>query len=259
MSDYQGLVTKWQKVQDEMPEYDTDLLLWSEAWGHIYVGYWRHSEEWIGRHRPESDESLPDTNPTHWTYFPAPPLAEVIARNVQPSPDDEELRLDGIMASTPSGALDVIAPTYGGISRSNWPARPVQQPATEPDATGRAIEHGGYLATAAENYLNERNRYEIAVAGYSDEETTEVADADSLADHHQALRVAIYEFRKRAALALRDVPQGAMPDLCGCGKPEGDPAHTGWKDRNWRLLGHHKYKPSALAARQVPVGPEGKK
>lgn len=221
MSDYQGLVTKWQKVQDEMPEYDTDLLLWSEAWGHIYVGYWRHSEEWIGRHRPESDESLPDTNPTHWTYFPAPPLAEVIARNVQPSPDDEELRLDGIMASTPSGALDVIAPTYGGISRSNWPARPVQQPATEPE------EFSGRCRTCGNTGI-------VYTANGS-------------------------EPCSKCALALRDVPQGAMPDLCGCGKPEGDPAHTGWKDRNWRLLGHHKYKPSALAARQVPVGPEGKK
>jgi hypothetical protein len=62
------------------------------------------------------------------------------------------------------------------------------------DEYNRAIEHGRYLATAAETYLNEINRLAMAESGFSDE----VPDVDALSDCHQALRVAIYEFRKRA-------------------------------------------------------------
>ena len=63
----------WTKVADKMPEYDTDVHLWAQEWGKVYVGYWRHSEEWIGRSRAEDDSPLPDTNPTHWAPFPLPP------------------------------------------------------------------------------------------------------------------------------------------------------------------------------------------
>jgi len=58
----------------------------------------------------------------------------------------------------------------------------------------RAVEHGGYLATAAETYLDARNKLDMAEAGYLDDE---VPDTDALSDCHQALRSAIYEFRKR--------------------------------------------------------------
>ena len=66
------LEAKWITVAERMPEYDTDVCLWSQDWGKVYIGYWRHSEEWIGRFRPE-DNKLPDTNPTHWCALPEPP------------------------------------------------------------------------------------------------------------------------------------------------------------------------------------------
>lgn len=70
-----------------------------------------------------------------------------------------------------------------------------------------AIEHGGYLADAAQAYLDEKNRYDAAVAGYGDE----IPDTDSLTDHHQALRSRIYEFRKRAQKAT-ERPSSAGPE-----------------------------------------------
>lgn len=76
-------------------------------------------------------------------------------------------------------------------------ALPVPEPPSERTPKDYAIEHGRYLATAAQNYLDEKNRYDMAVAGYA-EENADVPNADSLSDHHQALRAAIYEFRKRA-------------------------------------------------------------
>jgi hypothetical protein len=78
-----------------------------------------------------------------------------------------------------------------------------------------AIEHGGYLATAAETYLNAKNAYDMAVAGYADE-NSEVPNSDELSDCHQALRVAIFEFRKRAEKAGADFArselEAATPD-----------------------------------------------
>jgi hypothetical protein len=64
---------EWINVASQMPEYDTDVHLWAPGWKRVYLGYWRHSEEWIGRTRPEVEEQLPDTNPTHWMPLPEPP------------------------------------------------------------------------------------------------------------------------------------------------------------------------------------------
>jgi len=64
---------RWIPVNERLPEYDTDVLLWAEPWGRTYLGYWRHSDEWIGRQRPEEDGPLPSTDPTHWRALPAPP------------------------------------------------------------------------------------------------------------------------------------------------------------------------------------------
>jgi Protein of unknown function (DUF551) len=66
--------TEWIPVSERMPEYDTDVCLWASDWNKTYIGYWRHSEEWIGRHRPE-ENNFPDGPPTHWQPFPAPPVA----------------------------------------------------------------------------------------------------------------------------------------------------------------------------------------
>jgi hypothetical protein len=74
----------------------------------------------------------------------------------------------------------------------------------ERSARDYAIEHGGYLADAAEAYLNARNAYDIAAAGYADGGETiggEPPNSDELTDCHQGLRAAIYEFRKRASRA----------------------------------------------------------
>ena len=69
------LAAKWISV-DTKPEYDTHVLLSNPSWPHTYVGYWRHSEEWIGSLPPECpNDALPSTNPTHWQPLPAPPAA----------------------------------------------------------------------------------------------------------------------------------------------------------------------------------------
>ena len=67
----------WRDCTVEMPEYDTDVHLWAPGWDRVHLGYWRHSHEWIGRQRPESEEELPDTNPTKWMPLPAPPASPV--------------------------------------------------------------------------------------------------------------------------------------------------------------------------------------
>jgi hypothetical protein len=54
----------------------------------------------------------------------------------------------------------------------------------ERDDKDYAIEHAGYLATAAENYANVM--------------CSRVTNADEISDAHRALRSAVYEFRKRA-------------------------------------------------------------
>lgn len=65
-------------------------------------------------------------------------------------------------------------------------------------ARDKAVEHAGYLADAAQHYLDARNAFDMAKAKYTDE----VPDLDGLSDCHQGLRCAIYEFRKRrSALA----------------------------------------------------------
>ena len=66
-------MSEWISVKERLPEYDDDVLLWASSWDHVYVGYWRHSEEWIGRHRAESEGPLPTTDPTHWMPLPPPP------------------------------------------------------------------------------------------------------------------------------------------------------------------------------------------
>ncbi len=74
MGDISGERCKWIAVSEQRPEYDTDVHLWAPGWKHVYLGYWRHSEEWIGRCRPEeTNGELPDTEPTYWMPMPEPP------------------------------------------------------------------------------------------------------------------------------------------------------------------------------------------
>lgn len=86
---------------------------------------------------------------------------------------------------------------------------------TARDFKDYAIAFGGYLASAAQAYLDEKNKYDMAVAGYWDE-AAEVPNTDSLSDHHAALRSAIYEFRKRAERAVSpkdaEAPGGISAD-----------------------------------------------
>ena len=52
------LDAKWISVETAMPEYDTDIVLWAQGWPQVYVGYWRHSHDWIGRQRGESERTV---------------------------------------------------------------------------------------------------------------------------------------------------------------------------------------------------------
>ena len=65
-------MSEWISVSDRMPDYDIDVLLFGPGWNAVYVGYWRHSHEWIGRYRAEENQ-LPYTDPTHWMPLPEPP------------------------------------------------------------------------------------------------------------------------------------------------------------------------------------------
>ena len=58
-----------------------------------------------------------------------------------------------------------------------------------------AIEVGEYLAKAAEHFMDEQNKWDMAVAAGNDD------DCDARSDAWNSLRSAIYEFRKRAARA----------------------------------------------------------
>ena len=58
-----------------------------------------------------------------------------------------------------------------------------------------AIEHGRYLADAAEHYLDAQNEYDEKSQKFG----CDTADDDKLNDHFRALKSAIYEFRKRVA------------------------------------------------------------
>ena len=77
-------------------------------------------------------------------------------------------------------------------------AQPI--PAVSPTRTDKdyAIEHGGYLADAAEAYIDERNKYDAL-------DQVDVAEQDLLNDHFRALNSAIYEFRKRAKRSQNDL------------------------------------------------------
>lgn len=108
-------------------------------------------------------------------------------------PQGNCIKCGGIHFGT--GKVCVFSPEYKPAPK--WPEMPKER-----DAKDYAIEYGGYLADAAQAYLEERNRYDMAVAGYGDE----VPNVDSLTDHHQSLRSRIYEFRKRAAKASQPAP-----------------------------------------------------
>ena len=64
----------------------------------------------------------------------------------------------------------------------------------------KAVEHGGYLATAAEGYMAAVNAMDAATMAADEGRPDEAAlgaAGEVRSDHHQGLREAIYEFRKR--------------------------------------------------------------
>jgi hypothetical protein len=65
----------------------------------------------------------------------------------------------------------------------------------ERTAADYAIEHAEYLAKAAEHYMEQRNLYDVA------EQEGGLVDPDALSDAYMGLQSAVYEFRKRAAVA----------------------------------------------------------
>lgn len=70
-----------------------------------------------------------------------------------------------------------------------------------------AIEHAGYLADSVEQYMAARNAHD---ALEPDTHTTAlVASAETLSDHWDGLRSAVYEFRKRADRACPAPTKGA--------------------------------------------------
>jgi hypothetical protein len=82
---------------------------------------------------------------------------------------------------------------------------------TQPERTPQdyAIEHGGYLADAAEYLLDEINKYDMA------ESAGEETDCDARSGAWNSLRSAIGEFRKRAARAAsRTVEQPEEAGNC---------------------------------------------
>jgi hypothetical protein len=85
---------------------------------------------------------------------------------------------------------------------------PISRAAIERTPADYAIEHGSYLADAAEhflNFLNTTSAFADMPKGY---------DFDGLTDHRQALRLAIHDFRKRAnraALSPAWLPISSAP------------------------------------------------
>ncbi|HEY4153527.1 MAG TPA: hypothetical protein VGM38_09420 [Pseudolysinimonas sp.] len=70
----------------------------------------------------------------------------------------------------------------------------MSNPTTDRTPQDYAIEFGEYLAHAAERFMAEHNR------AWQAEEAPDT-------DYWRALESAIYEFRKRAAKAVADVPE----------------------------------------------------
>lgn len=105
-----------------------------------------------------------------------------------------------------AGGWEKVAFTSGwGRGFKRGEARAGSSPKLERSDSDYAIEHGGYLADAAQAYLDEKNRFDAA----SEIGSEEVQDSDSLSDHFSALRDAIYEFRKRAKRASPPSSPGA--------------------------------------------------
>lgn len=67
-----------------------------------------------------------------------------------------------------------------------------------------AIEHGGYLADAAELYMAARRSHDALLEAEETDPNRLQASAESLRDHWRALNEGIYEFRKRADRASRE-------------------------------------------------------
>ncbi len=95
-----------------------------------------------------------------------------------------------------------------------------------------AIEHAGYLATAANNYINAVGERDLTEKKHNGEESSATRAALKEADEYEAeclraLQRGIYEFLKRRDLSLSQ--PAAVPFV-----PEGLADHIEWRLLIWR-------------------------
>lgn len=114
-----------------------------------------------------------------------------------------------------------IAFAFGGVIGACVVARDAALHLTELSrarkALEKAVEFAGYMATAAEGYMDEANAA-LDVGGYK--------DPDSLIDTYRGLRSAIYEFRKRVPARTGKCEVTGHPVIsCGCRLCLGPPCH----------------------------------
>ncbi len=133
---------------------------------------------------------------------------------------------------TPQEVYDNWSAYLRGVDRADFLEQ--LKAIAPPSAIGRtdadyAIEFGGYLAKAAEDFLAARDRFIELDEG--DEVLAEGALADAeeaVSDHHAGLREAIYEFRKRAERAKAAPSTVASTNAApqGAGLTVSNPAST---------------------------------
>ena len=173
-------------------------------------------------------------------------------------------------------ALDELPDVPGDVVMDGWAraahyaalAASQEAPRAVSDEA-RAVEFGGYLATAADRALEALNAYHVACGKDGQAHgPDEVCDAEeSLSDACTALRSAIYEFRKRRDRALAaSTPPASQGDAAPAGDAVRELIEAGraiqQEIEEWRhctgfddeVVARHA---AALAAAPAPAAPAG--